>query len=82
VDKFYENLVRTVCTISSGMYAGDYNRTLRKIAKSLKNVYSIEPVDIVAALCLFEKGKYDYARILLKRACNDLIRIGKERGLM
>ena len=76
----YDEIVNKVKLFAQGFTPADMYRTLHKISIQLKKLYGVEPVDIVAAICLMEKGNYEYARILLKRAYRDLVRIGKERG--
>lgn len=76
----YLAIVNFVKAVSEGFTPHDWDRALKKVATRLINVYHVEPVDIIAAMCLFEKGKARYARILLKRAYNDLYKIGKSRG--
>ena len=79
-DPTYKLITNRVCNISEGYAPSDWQRILNNYAMRLKHTYGVEPVDIVAALCLFQKGRSSYGFILLKRACRDLRRIGEERG--
>jgi len=78
----YGYILRTIKSITENIRAWDYRDTLSRIASILRNRYNIEPVDIVAAICMIEKGKYQYANILLNRALKDLVKIGREKGLL
>ena len=75
----YWDIVSGIRRIADGTPMRYYYDFLKEAAKDLKNRYSIEPVDIVAAMCLLKHGKRDYARILLQRAYRDLVAIGKRK---
>ena len=78
----YVDILLALKRIAKGNVPADYERKLRILASNLKHNYNIEPVDIIAAIHLFNAGRVNYGMYLLRRAFKDLIRIGKQQGLL
>ena len=74
------DIVRAIKRYSEGHLPADYERRLRLLASSLKKDYNVEPVDIIAAISMFNEGRSSYGFHLLRRAFKDLVRIGRQNG--
>lgn len=76
----YNELVKEIKLLANGNCPRDMERILWSIASTLKKEYGIEPLDIVAAIYMFDNGKSNYGLKFLRRAYRDLVKIGRDKG--
>ena len=76
----YKDIIKTLIRLANSGNPRDMDRILWSIARTLKTEYGIEPLDIIAAIYMFDNGKSNYGFKFIRRAYRDLIKIGKEKG--